>query len=280
MTKNAYYNGAFGNISEIKLSLTDRAVFFGDGIYDAAIGRCGKIFMAKEHIRRFFSNARRIGITPTFGESELYGIFSKLISSVSDRCFFLYFQLSRYSDERCHSYPESGKSNLLVTIKEIPEPTGMDILRLTVCEDIRHGMCDVKTLNLLPSVLAAKQATLRNADEAVFKKGDIITECSHSNVHIIKDGRLITHPLDSSILPGISRYHLLSVCRRTGVLTEERRFSEKELLTADEVLVTSTSRLAARAESTDGHPYGISDSTLGARLCMRMYEDFIGHTAK
>ncbi len=280
MTNNIYYNGSFGNIDEIKIPLTDRSVFFGDGIYDAAIGRCGKIFMAEEHIKRFFSNAKKIGISPNFGKYELYAIFSELISAVGDACFFLYFQLSRYSEERCHSYPDSKKSNLLVTIKEISEPTGSAVLRLTLCDDLRHGMCNVKTLNLLPSVLAAKQATRMKADEAVFRRGGIITECSHSNIHIIKDDRLITHPLDNSILPGISRAHLLGVCRRIGVPTEERCFTEQELFSADEVLVTGTSRLSARAESIDGRPYGISDDTLGAQLCRLMREDFIGQTAK
>lgn len=279
MLMNAYYNGNFSSIHDVRIPLTDRAVFFGDGIYDAMIGRNGRIFMQEEHMKRFFSNARKMKIPIGHSENEFNEIFSTLMQSVQNECFFIYLQLTRFSKERCHAYPDSKRSNLLVTIKTIRLPNSNSLLRLTVSEDIRHGMCNVKTLNLLPAVLAAKAASRNGADETVFVRNGIVTECSHSNIHIIKDGRLITHPLDNTILPGISRSHLLSVCRRIGYPIEERCFTEQELLSADEVLVTSTSRLASRAESVIGHPYGISDSTDGASLCKTMLWDFESFTS-
>lgn len=279
MAFNAYYNGSYYNHNDLRIPLTDRSVFFGDGIYDAAIGMNGNVFMQDEHIDRFMSNAKKADIPINFRKEDLISVLTKLIAYADGKCFFLYFQLSRYSEERCHAYPDTDMSNLLATVKCISPPDPNATLTLTICEDRRHELCNIKTLNLLPAILASKAAERKGADEAILKRGRIITECSHSNVHILRGGRLITHPLTKHILPGISRAHLLSVCNRIGIPTEERQYTEFELFDADEVLVTSSSRLCARAKQIENRVYDLSKSSIGAYLCQTMYNDFIRHTA-
>ena len=278
MLINAYYNGLFTSRENIKISLNDRAVFFGDGIYDAAIGRHGKIFMLDEHIERFFANARLLDLRVEFTKSELTEILLSLAENATDECFFVYFQLSRSSDERAHSYPDNAGSNLLVTINDIPFPDVKKRVRLTLADDIRYEMCHVKTLNLLPAVLASRKATALGKDETIFHRNGTVTECAHSNVHIITDSVLLTHPKDKYILPGISRGHMLKVCKRLGIPVIEREFSVYELFKADEVLITSSSKLALLASSVDSVSFPYKENGIGRKICDEMLKNFVSFT--
>lgn len=278
MSFNAYYNGKFTSIGEVALPLTDRSVFFGDGIYDAAIGRNGKIFLEEEHTDRFLKNAEAVNIPLPLPRASLIEVLRRLASDFGEGAFFIYFQLSRFSEKRTHSYADTEKSNLLVTTTPTVIKPPSHTLSLTATEDIRHSMCNIKTLNLLPAVLASKRAEREGADEAVFLRGDTVTECAHSNVHIIKDGRLITHPLNNLILPGISRAHLLRTARRLSVPVEERPFTLGELRSADEVLISSSSKLCLRAKSFCDVSYDTENRRLGLELCTKMHTDFIKMT--
>lgn len=278
MNFNAYYNGEFMNFEDVKIPLTDRSVFFGDGIYDAAIGRCGKLFMIDEHLDRFFGNAHAMKLAVNTDRAGLLSIFDSLIKETNYESYFLYFQLSRFSEKRLHSYQNSDRSNLLVTLSPLSVGSPETTLKLILREDRRYKLCNIKTLNLLPAVIASKEADELGADETVFSRDGIITECAHSNVHIIKSGKLITHPLDEFILPGIARAHLLSTCARLGIPYEERYYGEDEIFSADEILVTSSSKLCARASSLEKKEFLINRSTLGARLCYAIYDDFYRKT--
>lgn len=274
MEINAYYNGKFCGRDEITLPLTDRAVFFGDGIYDAAIGRNGKIFMENEHVDRFFCNAKALDIPLTVSYAELISILRTVAAGINGKPFFIYFQLTRFSSERSHAYPDLNRSNLLVTANPIDLKEPHQTLRLIEAEDIRHTICHIKTLNLIPSVLAAKKAQTIGADETVFHRGETVTECAHSNVHIIKHGKIITHPADNMILPGISRAHMIKTAAALSIPLEERPFSLSELRFADEVLVTSSSKLCLRAKSFMDVRYDTDSFKTGAKICVKMREDF------
>ena len=270
----AYYNGKLLDFSEIKIPLTDRCIFFGDGIYDAAIGRGGKIYLCSEHIKRFLSNARRIGIPFSMKKENLAELLHMMAKNCGHEEYFIYFQLSRFSPERTHSYPDTEKHNLLITVKENILPPMDKMLRLYTTEDIRYLMCDVKTLNLLPAVLASRAALDRGCDEAVFKRGAIITECAHSNIAIVKNGIFITHPEGRYILPGITRKRILALCDRMGIVYKEVPFTHEEMLSADEVLVMSTTKLCLAADRIDGKLLKSTKSGAGRRIIEAIREDF------
>lgn len=270
--KKVYYNGRFFDTSEVGIPLTDRAIWFGDGVYDAAIGKRQKIYMIEEHLERLVGNARRMDIPLFCPLSELRKILIDMASTRED--VFLYFQLTRYSEKRTHSYPDTDRSNLLVTATEISLPSPEATMKLISAEDVRYELCDVKTLNLLPSVLASKNAARKNADETVFIRNGFITECAHSNVCIIKNGAVITHPTDEHILPGTARASLLRTARRMGIPVRERAFDYNELISADDVLVTSSSKLCLRAESVDGFPIRLNKFGVGIELCRAMRTEY------
>ena len=250
---NAYYNGSFSSIEEIRIPLTDRCIYFGDGVYDAMVGRDGKIHLFEKHIERLYRNADAIGLNVGTTREELREIIGRLTVEY-DSTYFIYIQLSRRSETRCHAATESTNANLLITLTPHKLPSSEKTLALTFADDVRYRMCNVKTLNLLPAVIASTRAVKEGYDEAVFIRDGYVTECAHSNISIVKDGVLITHPDCELILPGITKSLMLDSAKELGITVNERPFTPLELREADSVLVTSTTKLILEAESIDGNP--------------------------
>ena len=275
----AFYNGLFCKKEEVKIPLTDRSVFFGDGIYDAAIGKNGKIYLKDEHVDRFFRNAEKMDIKALYSRDELSKLLDEAVKKSNEDCFFIYFQLTRSSPERKHAYDDSCTSNLLITVTKQEEPS-YKRLKLVTAEDLRYYYCNIKTLNLLPSVLASGFANKMSADEAVFHRGDTVTECAHSNISIIKNGKLKTHPNCCMILPGIGRQKLIEKCEKMEIDVDLSPFTLDELYQADEVLITSSSKICMRAESVNGVSYRDEANSLGKKLCESLIHDFYSYTKK
>ncbi len=274
----AYYNGRICAPDEVRLPLSDRAVFFGDGIYDAAMGRGGKIYLENEHIERFVSNAKRMDIPLPFNDAQLRDLLHGLVKRSGEDCFFLYFQLTRYGEVRKHAYERCGRSNLLITVTPLALPDPKRRLSLVSYPDRRYGYCHIKTLNLLPAVLASSYAEGMGADEAVFHRGNTVTECAHSNISILKNNKLITHPTDRHILPGITRARLIKICKQMSIEVEERAFTKGELLRSDAALVTSSSKLCLIAKSVDGVALRLRAKAAAVGICERFFADFMAKT--
>lgn len=277
MSTFSFYNGKFAPTEEISIPLTDRAVYFGDGIYDAAIGRNGKIFLLDEHLDRLLGNAPKLSIPVPYEREELEEILLETVRRSGFKCYFVYFQLTRNGGARKHIAEEKFGANLLITVSELELPSAQTI-KLITFEDKRFEYCDIKTLNLLPSVLASTYAEKNGCGEAIFHRGDIVTECAHSNVSILKNGELITHPTDNHILPGITRRHLVDAAVRLGIPVNERPFTLTELFDADEVLVTSTTKLIARGTVLNGREIGGKDTDNLTRLSDALLEEYYQNT--
>ncbi|MCD7854340.1 MAG: aminotransferase class IV [Clostridiales bacterium] len=260
MTDAAYYNGKFGRMSEISVPLTDRALYFGDGVYDAAAAVNGKIFALDEHIDRFFNSCRLLEIKFHMSRDELKDVLNTLADMYDrDKVCMVYWQSSRGCAVRGHSFPEGVKPTLMAfasPLEMTPFDREYDIISL---EDKRFYFCNIKTLNLIPSVLGAQREKEADADEVVFHRGSRVTEGAHRNVLIIKDGELVTPPADELILPGITRKHLMELAPSAGLKVKIQPFSLTELMNADEVIISSSSTLCARVRSVDGIPVGGKD---------------------
>lgn len=193
---------------------------------------------------------------------------------------FVYFQATRGSDAvRSHVFPpENVKANIWINIypKEI-----LDVYKkisLITLEDTRFFHCNIKTVNLIPAVMASQRAKEAGCFEAVFHRDGRVTECAHSNVHILKDGALITAPTDNLILPGIARKHIIKACNEMGVEVFERPYDLDELLAADEILVSSAGALCLSAEKIDGKAVGGKAPELLKRLQDRLLDEFMTQT--
>ena len=273
----AYYNGKFMPIDEVRIPLTDRSVFFGDGIYEALIARNGILHFEERHLKRFYKNAALLGIELDMKEGDLKKLLKKALELAGEKVAFVYFQLTKYSPVRIHACPKSNKYNFLMTVTEQKLPSSEKRLKLVTYPDLRYRYCNIKTLNLLPSVFASEYAQRHGADEAVFYRDKTVTECAHSNISAIIGGILYTHPKSDMILPGIAREALLDECRRLGIPRKEESFTKEMLYSADALLVTSSTKICNIAESIDGKKFALP-SPEALLLCENLHKNFIETT--
>lgn len=274
MEKLGYYNGTYGPLDEMTVPMNDRASWFGDGVYDAGPCRNYHIFALDEHVDRFFRNADALKIIMPVSKEELKDLLSRLVQKMDTGNLFVYYQVTRGTGTRKHTFTE-GKGNLWITLTPAEISDGHTPIQLVTTEDTRFFHCDIKTLNLIPSVMASQKATEAGCAEAVFyRPGGRVTECAHSNIHILKNGILYTAPTDHLILPGIARAHLLQACSALDIPFREQAFSLQELFEADEVIVTSSSNLCLRADQIDGIRVGGKDYALYNRLREYLLNEF------
>lgn len=278
MERLGYYNGTYGPIEEMTIPMNDRVSWFGDGVYDAGPCRNYHIFAIDEHIDRFFGNAAKLGIVMPVSKQELKELLEKLVHELDYGNLFVYYQVTRGTGIRNHAFTE-GAGNLWITMVPAEISDGHTPIQLVTTEDTRFFHCDIKTLNLIPSVMASQKAAEAGCAEAVFyRPGGRVTECAHSNVHILRGGTLYTAPTDHLILPGIARAHLLRACEALDVPYREEPFTLDELFAADEIIVTSSSNLCLRADRIDGKPVGRKDDALYERLRRYLLDEFIRAT--
>lgn len=274
MKRLGYYNGAYGPLEEMMVPMNDRVSWFGDGVYDAGPCRNYHIFALDEHVDRFFRNAAALQIEMPVSKEELKDTLNRLVHELDTGNLFVYYQVTRGTGVRKHAFTE-GPGNLWITMNPAEIADGHVPIRLVTTEDTRFFHCNIKTLNLIPSVMAAQKAELAGCQEAVFyRPGGRVTECAHSNVHILSGGVLYTAPTDNLILPGIARAHLLRACEALEIPCREEAFSLTELFDADEVIVTSSSNLCLRAEQIDGRSVGGKDPDTYERLRKYLLEEF------
>ena len=277
MKQLAYYNGSIGELSEMTVPMNDRACWFGDGVYEAGMCRNYHIFALKEHVDRLFRSASRLRIEVPLSKPDLMSLLNSLVRKMDTGNMVVYYQVTRGTAPRSHAFPESGKANLWVTLtpKEIaPNPAPASLI---TAEDTRFLHCDIKTLNLIPSVMANQQAKEAGCYECVFyRPGGRVTECSHSNVHILQSGTLRT---DHLILAGIARSRLLKACGRLGIPVSETPYTLDDLYAADEILITSSTNLCMRAGQVDGRPAGMKQPEIFARLQSAVYDEYFAETA-
>lgn len=262
-----YYNGHIDDLDRLTVPALDRAVYFGDGVYDVAYAVGGVPFALDDHFDRFESSCRAIDITPPLDRDAMRGVINELINRLASDCDTLvYWQASRGTADRAHNYPLGVPANLFAYVKPKKLPDMFRRIKLLTADDLRYDLCNVKTLNLIPNVMANQKAVAAGCDEAVLVRGGVVTECSHSSLHMLRDGHFISHPLDCRILPGIARKHCIELCAELGIPVEEREFSLDELMNADEVLVTSTTTICRSASEIDGKAVGGRDGTTLRRL--------------
>lgn len=277
----AYYNGKIGRIDEVQAPITDRGLYFGDGVYDAAMVRNKKIFALDDHLDRFYNSLRLLRIEPPMERSELAATLNDLVSRLdSDAPHMLYWQSTRAAAHRKHAFPAGAKATLMAFAEACPLDRHDHPYKLITVEDTRFLHCNIKTLNLIPNCMAMQQAVEAGCDEVVFHRGDRVTEGAHSGLAILKDGVFCTPPADNLILPSITRKHFLTLCDKLGVPTRIAPFTVDELKNADEVMILSTGTHCVGACELDGKPLGGKDPALLDKLQKAYQQWFNEETAK
>ena len=274
----AYYDGRISTPEEMMVPFNDRVHFFGDGCYDATVGANGKVYLLQDHLDRFYTSAKALDIKIPMEKEALGQLLTDLLSKVDSKINFVYWQVTRGVEERNHVYAQDlpGKLWVLIRPQMLNDP---DIpIKLNDEEDTRFYHCNIKTLNLLPSVRTAQRAKLGGFAETVFHRGEIVTECAHSNVSVLKDGVFYSHPNDEFILRGIAKTHMIQACYRLGITVMEKPFTFDFLKEADEIIVTSSSNFCLHADTLNGEPLGGKDPATLKAIQEEVLKEFYDYT--
>ena len=273
-----YYNGTFDELDRMTVPMLDRACYFGDGVYDVTYSRNHCIYALEEHVERFLHSAELMRIQPKLGKEELCELLNDLVRHLDDGNLWIYFQLSRGTGFRTHAFLESGESNLWIMIRPMEIRDVYKPMRCITGEDTRFLHCNIKSLNLIPSVLATQATVEADVDECILHRGETVTECAHSNISILKDGTLYTHPANNLILAGTGRAHLIKFCKGFDIPVVEQAFTLSQMMDADEVIITSASALCIQVIEVDGTPVGGKAPTLLKKLQDALLTDFLTAT--
>lgn len=241
--KISFYDGEYKNSSENFVSHLDRAVYFGDGVYEVVRIYEGEFYTLEEHVHRLIYSAKEIGITDLSAE-EVTGIFEGLKKANEVISGTIYLQVSRGIKERNHLFPEGVKPVILAFASPLERPvsnTEDGVLAITR-DDYRWLKCHVKSLNLLGNILEKEQAKQMGAQEAILHRDQTVTEGTSTNVFVIKDGVIYTPPADNFILNGITRREVIELAKLGNIPVKEEKFSLDFLYSADEVFITSTTQ--------------------------------------
>jgi D-alanine transaminase len=252
------YNGTFMPREDVRISFEDRGYYFGDGVYEVFRIYNGMLYEKEAHLRRLERSAREIRLPLPFALDEISEMIHALVEKENVADGILYLQITRGVAPRSHLFPEQTAPTLLAYCKPVARPVQameQGISAITI-PDLRWLRCDIKTLNLLPNTLAKQEAADRGADEAILHRDGTVTECSASNIMLVKNGIIRTHPANHLILHGITREVVLRLSRRLEIEVEERPFSLDEMAQADELFITGTTVEITPIIAVDDRPVG------------------------
>jgi D-alanine transaminase len=238
-----YFNGRFTTTDERVLGVEDRGFLFGDAIYEVFKFREKRPVFFREHWQRLAGGLEAIEIANPWTEETFTDAMRELIVRTQFDDGIVYIEISRGDTERSHVWKDEMEPTVVAFSRrhKFPDEAQSERgIRLITRPDRRWQHCDVKSVNLLANVIAKKEALRAGGDEALLvdEEKRIVRECSHSTFFMVKDGRVITHPLDCHVLPGVTRDRLIALA---GGRVEERFIREDELASADEAFITSTS---------------------------------------
>ena len=280
MSRIAYVNGRYLPRSEAKVSIEDRGYQFADGVYEVCEVQEGRLIDERRHMARLERSLRELRIGRPMSPAALAIVLRETVRRNRVRDGIVYVQITRGVARRDFPFPAGTKSSLVVTARSndlarLEQMAAAGIGVVTV-PDIRWRRVDIKSVALLPNVLAKQSARDQGAREAwlVDAQGRV-TEGASSNAWIVsRDGKLITRQLGHDILPGITRSVVLDVIRAQGLAFEERAFTVDEAYAAREAFVTSASQIVMPVVRIDGRPVGNGAPGLIAAALRR---DYHGH---
>jgi D-alanine transaminase len=278
MSRIAYVNGRYLLRAEAKVSVEDRGYQFADGVYEVCEVRGGRLVDERRHMARLERSLNELGIARPMSPAALSVVLRETVRQNRVHDGIVYLQVTRGVARRDFPFPAAGTKPSIVVTARSNDPARLEQLAaggiaVVTVLDLRWQRVDIKSVALLPNVLAKQSAREQGAREAwlVDAQGRV-TEGASSNAWIVsRDGKLITRPLGRDILPGITRSVVLDVIAAQGLALEERAFTVEEAYAAREAFVTSASQIVLPVVSIDGRPVGNGAPGLVAAALRRDY---------
>lgn len=255
-----YLDGRYLPASEAAISVDDRGFLFADGCYEVTLLVDGVPIALDRHLARLQRGLDEIRIG--FDTATLVPVHHELIERnglAEARYATVYVQVTRGVAPRRHAFPVGVEPTVLVRAAPIDGPSESLLVegaRAITHPDERWGRVDIKTVGLLPNVLAQQAAVDAGVDDVILHRDGVVTEGSHTNVHAVIDGVVVTAPADRRILAGVTRGIVLELAVADGVEVVERDWTLDELAAADEVCMSSTTAGVRPIVQVDGRPVG------------------------
>ncbi|HUP47530.1 MAG TPA: aminotransferase class IV [Thermoanaerobaculia bacterium] len=254
-----WFNGRFTTTAERVLGVEDRGFQFGDGVYEVLKFAGKRPVFLDDHFRRMQRGLAEIEIPSPWTEGSFRSMLRELLERTPFDEGIIYVQVSRGETERVHFHPGDMKPTALAYSRRFRFPDAArreQGVRVITAPDQRWLRCDVKSVNLLANVLAKKKAQRASAEEALLIADGLVREGASSSFFVVRGERLITHPLDEHILPGVVRDHTIGLALGAGIRVDERPLREAELLDVDEAFLTSTTLGIMPVTDIDGRVVG------------------------
>ncbi len=271
----AWIDGLFINLAEAKVPLEDRGYLLGDGVYEVTRVYNGRPFYLSAHLERLQRSADAIRIAIPYSKPEIEKAADELISKSGCGEGYIYMQVTRGSAKRDHLFPADTPPSMTMYTRELNAVLSAEAVAPIKCitlPDERWLNCHIKTVNLLPNLLARQKASEAGAVEAIlYRPGDLVTEGTRSNIFAVIDGTIRTHPTTNLILPGVTRSIVLSILNDLAIAYREVAFTLQELSKASEVWITSTTMEVNPVAEIDGQP--VSGAAPGS-ICAQLMKKF------
>ena len=275
--KRVYLNGMFVAPAAAQVSAFDRGFVFGDGVYEVIPVYGGKAFRLPHHLQRLDTSLTAIGLGNPLAHAQWQAVFEELIRTNTGDDQYIYLQVTRGVALRDHAFPADTTPTVFAYSLPLKAPdaahlaNGIDAITVP---DNRWLRCDIKAIALLPNVLLRQQAQSRGATEAILIRDGFLTEGAASNIFVVRHGRLLTPPRGPFILPGITRDLILELARAHGVDCAEAAVSEAELLSADEIWMTSSTKEILAITRLNDRPVGNGKPGPMQARFRQLYEDY------
>ncbi len=276
---SVYLNGLFMPLEEARIPVLDRGFIFGDGVYEVIPVYSRRAFRLPEHLRRLQYSLDGIRLPNPHSDAEWTRIINELIALNESDDQYFYLHVTRGVARRDHAFPKPAVPPTVFMMSNplLPPPAELLATGITAitAEDNRWLRCDIKSTSLLPNVLLRQLAMDAGCAETVLiRNNEFMTEGAASNIFVVKNGTLLAPPKNNLMLPGITYDVVLEIAEANGVPHEVRRVTKQEVLTADELLLTSSTREVLPITQLDRNPVG--DGRPGAMFARlhALYQDF------
>ena len=279
MSRVTYVNGRYVPHRRALVHVEDRGYQFADGVYEVIAVRGGRLVDGPAHMVRLARSLGELRIAAPMSEGALAAVIGETVRRNRVRDGIVYLQATRGQARRDHPFPARARPALVISARSAgptPRKQVEEGIRVVTTPDIRWARCDIKSIALLPNVLAKQAAREQGAYEAwQVDRDGYVTEGASTNAWIVaKDGAVVTRPADEAILNGITRMRLIELARDAGVRVEERAFTAEEAKSAREAFLTSTTAFVLPVVQIDDAVIGNGQPGSTSLELRRIYENF------
>jgi len=274
-----YLNGEYVPKARAVVPVEERGYNFADGLYEVCRVYGGKPLTLERHIQRLINSARAIRLELGLTLQDFREIIDRLVEVNGSEEGYAWIQVTRGIAPRGHTLQGKLRPTVAMTVKRqeaVPLQKRYRGIKGITVPDLRHGYCDIKTISLLPNVMARLAADDAGVQEAIFVGGRFVKEGAASNVYIVEDGAIRTHPL-GNILPGITRSIVLELADELGVPVVERPFTVQELYEAEEFFLSASIREILPIVEVDGR--SIAGGSMGP-ITQQIIDGYIRYVEK